>query len=146
MVRKPTRPSAAARMAELRKEIETIEKQAVEEGQQFLAKVKEAVSEIEPPGECSVTLSYDAEGTLSIAFRGPGAGRTPPRRTGGDRDNRLPAAGETIRKVHRGKEHEITFTETNAVLLDGTEFGSVSAAAKHLSGSATNGFQFFGLK
>jgi hypothetical protein len=59
-------------------------------------------------------------------------------------DRRLPAAGTVITRLYKGKQLQVK------VLADGLEyqgehFKSLSAVAKHVTGSHCNGFTFFGL-
>lgn len=146
MVKKPSGSSAQQQIAALRKQIEDLAAKANAEAQEFLSAVKSAIEPIECPTECVITITYNEPGVpASITMRGPTAGRPTPARKNGERDSRLLAAGETIRKVHRGKEYEITFTETNAVVMNGTTYPTISAAARAATGTATNGFTWAGL-
>jgi hypothetical protein len=61
------------------------------------------------------------------------------------RDSRLPAIGSTVVRVHQGVEHQVT------VLADGFEYqgqrhASLSQIARLISGTAWNGYTFFGLQ
>ncbi len=61
-----------------------------------------------------------------------------------DLDPRLPPPGSVLTRPYKGAEVRVT------VLLDGFEYegahyGSLSAVAKAVTGSHTNGFLFFGL-
>jgi hypothetical protein len=60
------------------------------------------------------------------------------------RDPRLPAPGTVLRREHGGEVHEVT------VLVDrfeyrGGSFRSLSAVARQITGTAWNGFLWFGL-
>ena len=62
----------------------------------------------------------------------------------GQRDPRLPKVGTTITKTYKGKTLNVRVTEFGFE-YDGKPFRSLSAVAKHVTGSIWNGFGFFGL-
>lgn len=141
----PKGSSALARMKALRDEIEQLAHEAEQEARAFVDTLQNVLKTVEAPGACRVTLDWDGEEKLTIHYIPAGA-RTAPQRKDGTRDPRLPEPGTKRTKIHKGTEHTLEFTEGNGVLLDGTEYGSVSSAAKHLTGNAVNGFAFFNLK
>jgi hypothetical protein len=62
----------------------------------------------------------------------------------GDRDPRLPPVGTELTRTHQGDEHRVL------ILADGFEYAgtrhkSLSAIAREITGTAWNGFLFFGL-
>lgn len=145
MVKKSKGTGALARMKELRDELQQLAHAAEQEAKEFVSSLEGALSKLEAPGACRVILDWDGESQLTIHYQPAGA-RTAPQRKDGTRDPRLPEPGTKRTKTHKGTEHTLEFTESNAVLLDGTEYGSVSAAAKALTSNAVNGFAFFNLK
>lgn len=56
----------------------------------------------------------------------------------------LPRAGTVIRRVYKGRTLEVTVLE-RGVRFEGVQFASLSALAKHITGSVWNGRRFFGL-
>lgn len=60
-------------------------------------------------------------------------------------DPRLPPPGTMIRREHRGVVHEVE-VKGQAFYYRGKGYRSLSAIAKEISGTAWNGFAFFGLK
>ena len=61
------------------------------------------------------------------------------------RDFRLPIPGSTIHRKYKGKSHVVR------VMKDGFEYkqkryASLTAVAKHITGTHWNGYEFFGLK
>lgn len=83
------------------------------------------------------------EGTAGTASTS-GTATEPPIAPVKARDARLPAPGTTLRREYKGAVHEVT------VLADGFEFRgqpyrSLSHIARHITGTAWNGFLFFGL-
>ncbi|WP_375743699.1 DUF2924 domain-containing protein [Corallococcus interemptor] len=65
--------------------------------------------------------------------------------TADGRDARLPPPGTVLTRVFKGAQHRVTVRE------DGIEYGgqlhrSLSSVAKLITGTAWNGFSFFGLK
>lgn len=59
-------------------------------------------------------------------------------------DSRLPAAGNTIRTTYKGGPVEVTVL-AEGFELDGQRFKTLSAVAKAITGSHTNGYLFFRL-
>ena len=102
-------------------------------------------------------IQADAEGGLSqraldrieelaplapVRWRRPaGAGELPDRPM---RDPRLPPVGTVLRRTHRGVEHEVVVHE-DSFEHQGVQYPSLSAAARAITGTAWNGFRFFGL-
>lgn len=62
-----------------------------------------------------------------------------------ERDPRIPAAGSVLRRTVGNDVHEVTVTEDGFEYL-GQPFKSLSAIAKAITGTAWNGYLFFGLK
>ena len=60
------------------------------------------------------------------------------------RDTRLPAVGTELKREFKGKTHTVAVGES-AFTYKGKEYKSLSAIAKQISGTAWNGFGFFGL-
>lgn len=60
------------------------------------------------------------------------------------RDPRLPEAGTILRREHRGFVHEIEVLD-RGFRYRGRDYRSLSAIAKEITGTAWNGFGFFGL-
>ena len=61
-----------------------------------------------------------------------------------NRDNRLPAVGETISKIYKGKEYTVKMLE-KGFDYNGLAYRSLSKIAKEITGTTWNGFLFFGL-
>jgi hypothetical protein len=75
----------------------------------------------------------------------PHAPDSPERHDGGPRDPRLPPVGTVMTRSFGDEDHQVS------VCVDGFEyrgqrFRTLSAVAKHITGTAWNGFVFFGLK
>lgn len=77
-----------------------------------------------------------------------GGGRTssprPPKGGERARDPRLPNVGTRLHREHRGLAHEVEVLES-AFRYRGREYRSLSAIAREITGTAWNGFAFFGL-
>ena len=91
-------------------------------------------------------LADDADVRLMPPKQPPGTPEGAPTRTVpvGQGDPRLPALGEAITRVYKGRTLQIV------VLVDGFEFEgrrfrTLSAVAKAITGSHINGYRFFGL-
>ena len=63
----------------------------------------------------------------------------------GPRDPRLPPPGTILRRVFEGVAHEVTVC-ADGFDYDGSRYRTLSAIAKHITGTRWNGFLFFGLK
>lgn len=61
-----------------------------------------------------------------------------------DRDPRLPAIGETIKRTHNGAEHSVTVLAASFV-YQGKHYKTLSEIAKLITGTKWNGFRFFGI-
>jgi hypothetical protein len=61
------------------------------------------------------------------------------------RDPRVPPVGTVLRRVHDGVAHEVTVCG-EGFEYGGERFKTLSAVAKHITGTPWNGFLFFGLK
>jgi len=66
------------------------------------------------------------------------------------RDPRLPQAGSTIARRHRGSTYFVMFQQNAGVTIEGPggdvrSFKSVTGAANYLTGHSTNGYAFFNL-
>jgi hypothetical protein len=59
-------------------------------------------------------------------------------------DNRLPPAGQTLRRLYKGRMVHVRIL-SKGFEFDGAVFQSLSAVAKAITGSHTNGFLFFRL-
>jgi hypothetical protein len=71
---------------------------------------------------------------------------TPAAREPKPRDPRLPAPGATLDREYKGKNFRLTFLDEGGVEVGGKIFGSLSAAARHITGAASiNGFLWAGL-
>ncbi len=62
----------------------------------------------------------------------------------GRRDPRLPAPGTVLTRLYKGRLLEVTVL-ADGFAYAGARFRSLSALAKHVTGSHSNGFLFFGL-
>ena len=60
------------------------------------------------------------------------------------RDARLPAVGSILKREYQGTTHEVS-VQNDHVVYRGTTYGSLSSVAKAITGTAWNGFLFFGL-
>ena len=60
------------------------------------------------------------------------------------RDRRLPMAGTLLARPYQGRLLEVTVLE-EGFEYEGVIYGSLSAAARAITGSHVNGFQFFRL-
>ncbi len=61
------------------------------------------------------------------------------------RDPRVPPVGTVLRRVFNGVAHEVTVC-SEGFEHGGERFKTLSAVAKHITGTPWNGFLFFGLK
>ncbi|NOJ81591.1 DUF2924 domain-containing protein [Myxococcus xanthus] len=61
------------------------------------------------------------------------------------RDARLPPPGTVLTRVFKGAQHRVTVRE-EGIEYDGQLHRSLSSVAKLITGTAWNGFTFFGLK
>lgn len=61
------------------------------------------------------------------------------------RDSRVPPVGTVLRRVFGGVAHEVTVC-AEGFEYAGERFKTLSAIAKHITGTPWNGFLFFGLK
>jgi len=68
----------------------------------------------------------------------------PERSTPAVRDSRLPKPGTVIERVYKNRTLQVTVTESGFE-YQGKPFRSLSALAKHITGSIVNGFVWFGL-
>lgn len=59
-------------------------------------------------------------------------------------NNRLPAPGTVITRTYKGQTLAVEVL-TDGFAYEGERFASLSAVAKHITGSHVNGFRFFGL-
>ncbi len=69
---------------------------------------------------------------------------TPQPVAAGRRDPRLPSPGTVLTRLYKGRLLEVTVL-ADGFAYAGVHFRSLSALAKHVTGSHTNGFLFFGL-
>ncbi|MBK7537591.1 MAG: DUF2924 domain-containing protein [Myxococcales bacterium] len=60
------------------------------------------------------------------------------------RDPRLPPPGTLLRRIFRGKTYAVT-VEVEGFSYQSRSFRTLSAVARQITGSAWNGFEFFGL-
>ena len=60
------------------------------------------------------------------------------------RDPRLPPVGSTLSREFKGVVYQVTIRQ-NGVEFEGELYRSLSAAAKRITGTAWNGFTFFGV-
>ena len=76
----------------------------------------------------------------------PAKAATPPSREPKPRDARLPAPGASLDREFKGKTYHLKFLDEGGVEVGGKVFGSLSAAARHVTGAASiNGFLWAGL-
>jgi hypothetical protein len=61
-----------------------------------------------------------------------------------DRDPRLPPVGTELTRTHQGTEHRVLIL-ADGFEYAGTRYKSLSAIAREITGTAWNGFLFFGL-
>ncbi|EAU61796.1 putative bacteriophage-related protein [Stigmatella aurantiaca DW4/3-1] len=69
----------------------------------------------------------------------------PPPAAADGRDARLPAPGTVLTRVYKGTQHQVTVRE-GGFEYEGQLHRSLSSIAKQVTGTAWNGFRFFGLK
>ncbi|WP_442929767.1 DUF2924 domain-containing protein [Myxococcus sp. NMCA1] len=74
----------------------------------------------------------------------PSAPPPPPAPVDG-RDARLPPPGTVLTRAFKGTQHRVTVRE-EGIEYDGQLHRSLSSVAKLITGTAWNGFTFFGLK
>jgi hypothetical protein len=74
----------------------------------------------------------------------PASASTPVAPAPGKRDPRLPPVGTVLTREFEGRTYSVVVRE-RGVEIDG-QLSSLSAAAKKISGTAWNGFAFFGLE
>jgi hypothetical protein len=60
------------------------------------------------------------------------------------RDPALPPVGTVLRRAHKGRTHEVTVLE-DGFLHQGKTYATLSAVAKAITGTTSNGRLFFGL-
>jgi hypothetical protein len=60
------------------------------------------------------------------------------------RDPRIPPPGTWIQRAHGGREHRV-FVRHDGFEYEGVNFKTLTAVARHITGTAWNGFTFFGL-
>ena len=89
--------------------------------------------------ERALSLAHDADLRLS-APHGSSGTTTP----GQHRDSRLPAAGTILRRAFRDQNITVHVLE-KGFQYDGIVYPSLSAVARHVSGTQWNGFSFFRL-
>jgi hypothetical protein len=70
--------------------------------------------------------------------------KTAARKIEAPRDPRLPAPGTTLTRRYKGHDLAVTVLE-DGFEYDGVRFRSLSAVAKAISGTHTNGYTWFGL-
>ena len=137
--------TSASEILALRAKIAELEKAAEDEIKGFVSGIREALkaAKVEAPSECTLNIVFAEPGSdFTLTYRNGSKSLKP--RASGERDGRLPAPGTKMTKNHKDQAHEIVFLE-DGVELDGQRFATVSAAAKFLTGTATNGYAFFGL-
>ena len=61
------------------------------------------------------------------------------------RDPRIPAPGSAIVRSYKGKKLRVLVLDGEGFEYDGQRYDTLSAVAKHITGSHINGFRFFGL-
>jgi hypothetical protein len=61
------------------------------------------------------------------------------------RDSRLPPVGTVLTRIHSGAAHQVTVLDEGFDYA-GQRYKTLSAIAKHITGTPWNGFSFFGLK
>ena len=61
-------------------------------------------------------------------------------------DPRLPAPGSAIVRYHKGRKHRVVFLKDGSGFeYEGERYRTLTAVAKHITGSHINGFRFFQL-
>jgi transposase len=68
-----------------------------------------------------------------------------PRQATAHRDPRLPPVGHTLRRTHHGVEHHVHIRD-GGFEYQGQLYASLSRVARVITGTAWNGFRFFGLE
>lgn len=61
------------------------------------------------------------------------------------RDPRIPPAGSAIVRSYKGKKLRVLVLDGEGFEYEGQRYDTLSAVAKHITGSHINGFRFFGL-
>ena len=122
--------------------------EAVKKAEQASGEIQRALEKVSAPsdGRWWVTRSagvWTVHAANGAAARAPRASNS---NAAGGRDARLPAPGTSIERPYKGRILRVTFSASDEVEVDGTRFGTVSSAAKALTGVSTNGFAFFNLK
>jgi len=88
-------------------------------------------------------LARDADIRLTI----PRASLTPKTVTAPLRsDGRLPLPGTVLTRRYKGRTIQVTVLSEGGFDYDGTRYRSLSAIARHVTGTQWNGLLFFGLK
>ncbi len=121
---------------------------------QIARKIQEGETGTESASVPKPTLTAKFEPKRKRSQKGAKAGKgkdqkRQPAKTGkpkpiGARDPRLPKVGTTITKKYKGKTINVRVLE-QGFEYQGKPFRSLSAVAKHVTGSIWNGFLFFGL-
>ncbi len=62
------------------------------------------------------------------------------------RDPRVPTPGTAITRRYKGRTLQVVVLEDGGFEYDGARYKSLSAVAKFVTGTHTNGFRFFGLE
>jgi len=95
-------------------------------------------------GHTVLTAKFQTKGKQPKKKDGRGQQKKRQTRPIGSRDPRLPKAGTTITKKYKGKTINVRVLQ-KGFEYEGHEFRSLSAIARHVTGSTWNGFLFFGL-
>jgi Protein of unknown function (DUF2924) len=61
------------------------------------------------------------------------------------RDSRVPPVGTVLRRIFNGVTHRVTIC-AEGFTYEGERYKTLSAIARHITGTPWNGFLFFGLK
>lgn len=61
------------------------------------------------------------------------------------RDSRVPPVGTVLRRIFNGETHQVTICAVGFI-YEGERYKTLSAIARHITGTPWNGFLFFGLK
>ncbi len=61
------------------------------------------------------------------------------------RDSRVPPVGTVLRRIFNGVTHQVTIC-AEGFTYEGERYKTLSAIARHITGTPWNGFLFFGLK